>query len=155
MTRNQKQTQKRPRTSLGDAHQISESNRTLNTFLGGQVPSWMQGTSTVATHNNTALATSTASKTSRKRRRDGSSVAATHTTDNPTQPRPEPSAQLHEHVNLPPPPPPPLPQREPTLLNTPILSSSEPRTAPVGKSANGAIRLVQTSIKASLLARLG
>jgi len=169
MTRSHKQTQKRPRPSLGDAHQISESNRTLNTFLGGQVPSWMQGTNgAVATRNTTALPISTASKSLRKRRRDGSSGAATHTTANSTQPQPHPQPQLQlqpqsqpqpqlqphpqlessvqspHHVNLSPPPPPP-PQQESTLSNTLALPSREPNTAPVRKSVNGAaLRLVQT-----------
>ncbi|CAI4215078.1 unnamed protein product [Parascedosporium putredinis] len=56
MTGNPPRPQGRPRATLGDTGQISRSNQTLNTFLGGNLPSWMQNSNAAASLNNNAAA---------------------------------------------------------------------------------------------------
>ena len=98
--------------TLGDADQISRSNSTLNTFLGGRMPLWAQGsTTTTSVHKATLPGISTSSKTSRKRRADGTLTNAPQQPASDSipslnqggQPPTQPSARvsIQHHARLP------------------------------------------------------
>lgn len=137
MTGNPPRPQGRPRATLGDTGQISRSNQTLNTFLGGNVPSWMQSSNAAASVNNNAAAVppntqimTSSVRPSRKRRLNGAIVA-----------RPEdsaPSSQAQRSIQKPHrpldlvTPTPPQPHTQPTVPRDPLTldSSSQPFQAP-------------------------